>query len=55
MSALMFHLVIFDSLYNKESINYLISPDEEVVLSNCGITGTEIDLIYYDQFNRYIC
>ena len=50
MSALMYNILIFDSLYVKELINYLTSIDGEVVLSNCGITGTENYFIDYDRF-----
>ena len=50
MSALMLHLLIVDSLYNKSTIQYLISLDGEVVLANCGITGPESNLIYWYHF-----
>ena len=43
MSWLMFHLLILDSLYNKELIQYLISLDGEFVLDYCSMSGTESD------------
>ena len=46
MSALIFHILIFDSFYNKELIHYLISLDEGVVLVNCGFTGPDNAFIY---------
>ena len=54
MSALMLNLFIFDSLYNKELIQYLISLDGEFILDNCGITISENDFIYLDYYKRYI-
>ena len=46
MSELMFHLLIFDSLYYKYLVEYLISIDGKAVLSYYGITRPESDLIY---------
>ena len=46
MSALILDLLMFDSIYNKELIQYLISIFGGVVLSNCGMTRSESDLIY---------
>ena len=54
MSALMFHLSIFDSQHNKSLIKYLISLDGEVVLTNCGIIGPERYFTYYDHFKVYL-
>ena len=53
MSALMFDLLIFDSLYSKELIKDLISLDGEVVLANNGITGPQRFL--FIKIFRYIC
>ena len=53
MSAQMLHLLIFDSLYNKIFIQYLILLYEEVVLANCGMPGTESNFIHRDYFLRY--
>ena len=39
----MFHLLIFDSFYNKEFIQYLVPLDGEVVLAYCSVLGPEID------------
>ena len=50
MLALMFHPLIFDSLYNKYLIQYLISLDGGVVLANRGINRLESDFIYEDYF-----
>ena len=55
MSEVMFHLLILDSLNNKELIQYLISLDGEVVLANCSITGPERCYTCLDYFKRYIC
>ena len=41
MSWLMFHLLIFDLLYNKYFILHLISLDGEAVLAYCSIFGPE--------------
>ena len=54
MSALMFHLFIFDSFNNEELIQYFISLYGEVVLANWGMPGPESDFIYSDYFLRYI-
>ena len=54
MSSLMFHLLIFDSLYNKALIQYLISLYGQIVLSNGVMPGTEKYFIHYDFLNRYI-
>ena len=54
MSELIFHISIFDSVYNKESIKYLVSLDGEVVLSNCCISGPERGFIYYNIFKVYL-
>ena len=54
MSELIFHISIFDSVYNKESIKYLVSLDGEVVLSNFCIPGPERGFIYYNIFKVYL-
>ena len=46
MSELIFHILIFDSFYNKWLFKYLISLDGKVVLDNCGITVPESIFIY---------
>ena len=46
MSALMFHVLISDSLYNRELIQYWIALDGEVVIAYCSMTRTEIYFIY---------
>ena len=54
MSALMFHLLVFDSLYSKLFIKYLISLDGWVVLANFGITGPKDISFIVITFLRYI-
>ena len=43
MFALLLHPLIFDSWYNKESIQYLISLGVEVVIVYWSIPGPEND------------
>ena len=55
MSWLMFHVLISDSLYIKELIQYLISLNVEVLLVYFSMPGPESDLIFFNiSFLRYI-
>ena len=50
----MFHIFIFDSVYNKEFIQYLVSLDGDVVLANYGMPGPVRDIIY-QVFFSFVC
>ena len=49
MLEFMFHISIFDSLYNKEFIKYMRSLDGEFLLDNRCIYGPESFPMYYDS------
>ena len=54
MLAFMFHISIFDSIYNNVLFKYMISLDGKVVLENCGISGPERYFNDYDNVFWYI-
>ena len=49
----MLHILIFDSLYDKELINYIKSLDGKVLINKRCISGHEGDLIYCDCFKVF--
>ena len=49
----MLHILIFDSLYDKELINYIKSLDGKVLINKRCISGHEGDLIYCDCLKLY--